>query len=269
MSSTCKRAARLPARPHTSLAHHCLGCIWGWFVALCSVYDRVYETFVQALDGHDNGVNQYPPVSPPPPHNPHTTPLLHTVPHPSARVCGVQDIAPAYVVSTDLPSRVSRLNPAWNEENVSDSELMKRFERAMELTGSEFVDNVMGCVKIWLPARNVVKVSLCAFCVVALVIAKAKPLAWRDPPFQVSLEAREKAHPSGQIMVHSPTASVRHTYTRPFSACRLLQFRCCLNTPLGNRTCTSSKRSRKSTPPKLCCTWYSASPLPSTLSVRV
>lgn len=108
------------------------------------LFDRTYRTFVEAMDGHDNGVNQYP-----------------------------ADIAPAYVVNTDLPSRVSRLNPAWNEE-VGDGEVMKRFHKAMALTGTEFVENVMSSVNVWLPARQIVKAAY---------------------------EARATAHASGQIMV--------------------------------------------------------------------
>jgi len=51
------------------------------------VYDKVYESFIEAIDGIDNGIPQYPP-----------------------------DITPNYSVQTDLSSRVGHLNPAWNEK---------------------------------------------------------------------------------------------------------------------------------------------------------
>ncbi len=70
------------------------------------------------------------------------------------------DLAPNYVVSTDLPARVSRLNPAWNELDVKAPELMARFERAIALTGSELVDAINGVVNIWLPARQIVRDAL-------------------------------------------------------------------------------------------------------------
>ena len=44
------------------------------------------QEFVEAIDGMDNGVSQYP-----------------------------QDITPKYRSRTDLSARVSWLNPAWNE----------------------------------------------------------------------------------------------------------------------------------------------------------
>uniref|UniRef100_H2YVQ9 Uncharacterized protein n=1 Tax=Ciona savignyi TaxID=51511 RepID=H2YVQ9_CIOSA len=48
------------------------------------IYDKVYEKFIQEIDAIDNGVNQF-------------------------------DGEPRYHISTNISSRVSRLNPSWNE----------------------------------------------------------------------------------------------------------------------------------------------------------
>jgi len=109
-----------------------------------TIYQKVYTAFVEALDGIDNGVALYP----------------------------AEAGAPLYKSRTDLSSRVGRLNPEWNEE-VSADDLSLRFQKAMELTGKEFSEEVAFFAKSWLPARHIV---------------------------QSSLRARFDVHPSGQIV---------------------------------------------------------------------
>jgi len=90
-----------------------------------TVYHRVYEAFIEAVDGVDNGIEQYP-----------------------------KDVKPNYKVTTGLSSRVSYLNPAWNDPNPNPE---AQFLRAVELTGSEFLDRVNYFGKAWLPARIIVE----------------------------------------------------------------------------------------------------------------
>lgn len=89
------------------------------------IYQKVYTSFVEALDGIDNGISQYP-----------------------------QDSVRAYSINTDLSARVSYLNPRWNED---DKNIDERFLKASQLAGSEFVTVVESLVKSWLPARSIVK----------------------------------------------------------------------------------------------------------------
>ncbi|KAL6056301.1 UPF0160 protein MYG1, mitochondrial [Balamuthia mandrillaris] len=91
------------------------------------IYQEAYDTFIEALDGIDNGVMQYP-----------------------------GDIEPAYHSSTDLPSRVGHLNPPWNvpEETV---DLNERFAKAMALAGGEFLDHIKHIKESYLPARELVE----------------------------------------------------------------------------------------------------------------
>jgi uncharacterized UPF0160 family protein len=90
------------------------------------VYEKVYETFIAALDGIDNGISQYDTNS-------------------EAR----------YAITTDLSSRVSYLNQDWDEDWTKEQN-NARFEDAISLTGKEFTDRVLFTVNKWLPARNIV-----------------------------------------------------------------------------------------------------------------
>ncbi|GAB4813079.1 hypothetical protein N2152v2_000125 [Parachlorella kessleri] len=95
-----------------------------------TVYLAVYKNFMEAMDAIDNGVNQWDSES-----------------------------GPKYVNNTHLSARVGRLNPDWNEDQ-SDDTLMLRFEQAVQLTGSEFLEAVQYYAKSWLPARGYVKEAL-------------------------------------------------------------------------------------------------------------
>ncbi|RKO89601.1 metal-dependent protein hydrolase, partial [Blyttiomyces helicus] len=93
-----------------------------------TVYLKIYEDFVLSFDGHDNGVSRYP-----------------------------TDIKPKYRDSTSIGARVGKLNPWWNEHDV---DLMERFLKAVELTGTEFTGQVRYVALSWLPAREIVEKDL-------------------------------------------------------------------------------------------------------------
>lgn len=65
---------------------------------------------MKAIDGVDNGVNQYD-----------------------------TDLVPKYVNDTHLSARVGRLNPDWMDEQTAEKE-DEAFHRAMDLTGKEFME---------------------------------------------------------------------------------------------------------------------------------
>ncbi|XP_013417186.1 UPF0160 protein MYG1, mitochondrial-like [Lingula anatina] len=91
-----------------------------------SIFDKVYENFVEEIDAIDNGISQ-------------------------------TDGVPRYHISTTLSSRVSYLNPAWNQGNVDAD---TRFHKAMEMVGAEFLDRVSYYTDSWLPARTLVEKAL-------------------------------------------------------------------------------------------------------------
>lgn len=104
------------------------------------IYEKVYENFVQEIDAIDNGVNQY-------------------------------DGEPRYTVSTNISSRVAALNPKWNDK---DPDPENCFQKAMEMVGAEFLENVNYFKNSWLPARTIV---------------------------QKAIEDRHKVHSSGEIII--------------------------------------------------------------------
>ncbi|PFH35926.1 putative GAMM1 protein [Besnoitia besnoiti] len=131
------------------------------------VYQRLYTSFVEAVDANDNGVSIVADGSP----------LL-------------------YKDSTNLSSRVSRCYPPWNLEDLQAKPNLKRlrteeaalypadveggspeevagFKKAMQIVDSEFEDAVSSIVDVWLPARQVV---------------------------EDAIQERAAIHPSGQII---------------------------------------------------------------------
>jgi len=92
------------------------------------IYQKVYDNFVEAIDGVDNGVDQYP-----------------------------SDLTPKYKSHTSLASRVGSLNPWWNDTTTN---IDGKFMEAVELTGKEFSDSVLYYGKCWLPARTIVEAAI-------------------------------------------------------------------------------------------------------------
>ncbi|KAL5816790.1 hypothetical protein ACOSQ3_025168 [Xanthoceras sorbifolium] len=87
----------------------------------------LYKSFMEAIDAVDNGINQYD-----------------------------TDKPPRYVNNTNLSSRVGKLNLDWIEPDQSAEKENEAFQRAMALSGSEFLDSVRYYAKSWLPARSIV-----------------------------------------------------------------------------------------------------------------
>jgi len=94
------------------------------------LYKKLYKEFIEGIDGIDNGVPQYP-----------------------------KELKPAYKVRTDLSSRVSWLNPAWNSKTDRDL-IDARFVEASNLTGREFCDRLSYYADSWIPARSIVAETL-------------------------------------------------------------------------------------------------------------
>ncbi|KAJ2548642.1 hypothetical protein EV175_004750 [Coemansia sp. RSA 1933] len=89
------------------------------------LHDKIYDVLIEGIDGNDNGISRYP-----------------------------ENIEAAYKESTSLPSRVSRLNPWWNQP---EGDMDARFAKAMEITGDEFYERVRYYALAWVPGRNIVE----------------------------------------------------------------------------------------------------------------
>lgn len=90
-----------------------------------AVYDKVYENFIQEIDGIDNGI-------------------------------GICEGEQKYRITTHLSARIGNLNPSWNEPS-NDALILQRFERAMQLAGEEFQDKVFYYAHSWWPAKQIVQ----------------------------------------------------------------------------------------------------------------
>lgn len=109
------------------------------------VYEKVYTSFIEHIDGIDNGV-------------------------------GVAETSQPlnYQVSTTLSSRVSYLNASWNDPRCDEVDYVNaRFQDAMYLTVTEFIETVLHCIHVWLPARSFV---------------------------EAAFQERHQMHPSGRIL---------------------------------------------------------------------
>lgn len=91
-----------------------------------TLYDKLYENFVEEVDAVDNGISQW-------------------------------EGQPRYALTTTLSARVARLNPTWNQPN-QDTEA--GFQRAVELVREEFLQRLDFYQHSWLPARSLVEEAL-------------------------------------------------------------------------------------------------------------
>lgn len=92
-----------------------------------TIYDKMYENFVEEVDAVDNGISQW------------------------------AEGEPRYALTTTLSARVSRLNPTWNQP---DQDTEAGFRRAMDLVQEEFLQRLNFYQHSWLPARALVEEAL-------------------------------------------------------------------------------------------------------------
>eukprot|EP01022_Parablepharisma_sp_SALTPOND_P021030 TRINITY_DN3991_c2_g1_i1.p4 TRINITY_DN3991_c2_g1~~TRINITY_DN3991_c2_g1_i1.p4 ORF type:complete len:411 (-),score=40.35 TRINITY_DN3991_c2_g1_i1:1640-2872(-) len=88
-------------------------------------YMKLYDEFILAIDGGDNGISQYP-----------------------------SDIKPKYHINSHVQYRVSRLNPPWNSEGTQSPD--PGFIAAMNVCEEEFLWQVYSQACIIYPAYDIV-----------------------------------------------------------------------------------------------------------------
>ncbi|KAJ6783961.1 hypothetical protein PWT90_05660 [Aphanocladium album] len=106
------------------------------------LHKKIYESFVEALDAHDNGISVYDP----------------------AAVSAAGLVKRYSEGGFGLGAVVGRLNPNWNEPPAPDADEAQRREDARFLTasqriGEEFDREVDYYASAWLPARAVVQAA--------------------------------------------------------------------------------------------------------------
>ncbi|KAI0134568.1 putative UPF0160 protein C27H6.8 [Xylariales sp. AK1849] len=104
------------------------------------LWNKIYESFVEALDAHDNGISAYDPKA--------------------VESAGLQKKYSEGGFT--LGAMVGRLNPNWNDSVPSDPVKAQaaedeRFLTASQRIGEEFSRDLEYYAKAWLPARDIVK----------------------------------------------------------------------------------------------------------------
>lgn len=90
---------------------------------LRSVFEKVYENFIEEIDGIDNGVAQF-------------------------------ADEPTYRISTHLSARIGHFNSQWNSSGDFNEQVA--FEKAKTAAGAELVDCILYYATVWWPARSIV-----------------------------------------------------------------------------------------------------------------
>lgn len=106
------------------------------------IHKKIYESFVEALDAHDNGVSVYDPEA----------------------VAAAGLTKRFHEGGFSLGSVVGRLNPNWNDPKPSDPVAAQaaedaRFVQASQRIGEEFERELDYYTSAWLPARDVVQAA--------------------------------------------------------------------------------------------------------------
>ena len=126
-------------------------------------YLQIYNKLLEALDAIDTGVEAVP-----------------------------EGVRLLYKDSTGLASRVSRLNPRWNEVG-DDVDPDARFAQAVEICGQDFMSVMIGIVESDIPARELVEQALLQrFQVDAsgeIICLESGGLPWRNHLYEL-----EKSH---------------------------------------------------------------------------
>lgn len=142
------------------------------------IWRRVYSSFIEALDAHDNGIGAYDPAS----------------------------LAAASITKKfsdggfTLGAMVGRLNPAWNEGPPSAEPAAAqawedaRFETASARIGEEFDRELAYYVRAWLPARSVVAAAFLDRrdhdAAGRVLVLRGRSVPWKEHLFD--LEAEEQ-----------------------------------------------------------------------------
>jgi len=96
--------------------------------AIRAIWRKVYEDFIEEVDGIDNGIEQFE---------------------------GTRN----YKVKSTLSGRIGRINPGWNEPS-SNIDRNARFVQALCICVDEFVSVVDSVARSWWPARAIVNEGL-------------------------------------------------------------------------------------------------------------
>ncbi|KAJ9156277.1 hypothetical protein NKR23_g920 [Pleurostoma richardsiae] len=160
------------------------------------LYRKVYESFVEALDAHDNGISAY-------------------------------DTAALAAAGIDkrfsdggftLGAVVGRLNPAWNDPLPADPVAAQaaedeRFARASARIGEEFDREVDYYVRSWLPAREVVAAAYAdkgaADAEGRILVLRGQSCPWKDHLYSLEQERGEEGRTAYVLYPEKPAPGAK------------------------------------------------------------
>ncbi|KAK3349452.1 metal-dependent protein hydrolase [Lasiosphaeria hispida] len=131
------------------------------------IWNKIYESFIEALDAHDNGISVYDPAA-----------------------VTAAGLAKRFSDGGfTLGAMVGRLNPNWNDEVPADPVAAQaaedaRFELASQRIGEEFDRDLNYYTHAWLPAREIVAEAFAARqeydAEGRIVVFKGQSVPWKD-----------------------------------------------------------------------------------------
>ncbi|KAI2623758.1 putative UPF0160 protein C27H6.8 [Xylaria nigripes] len=165
---------------------------------VCMVWKKLYESFIEAVDAHDNGIPAYDPE------------LL--------QAAGIEKryTEGAY----GLGAVVGRFNPQWNDEVPEDpveaqAAEDERFEAASKRIGSEFDHDLDYYTGAWLPARSVVQEAFDKRMAIHpqghIMVIEGRGAPWKDHIFAIEeeLKTEEQNRPLYVLFPETPRPDSR------------------------------------------------------------
>lgn len=160
------------------------------------LYDKIYESFIEAVDANDNGVSSYDPEA--------------------VAAAGLKKRFANGGFT--LGAMVSRLNPNWNDPTPSDpSEAQAaeddRFVVASQRIGEEFDRTLDFYVKSWLPARSLVEKAFGERSQYdsegRIMVLSGQSCPWKDHLYMLEEEAQEAGKVLYVLYPEKPTPDAK------------------------------------------------------------
>ncbi|KAK4211119.1 metal-dependent protein hydrolase [Rhypophila decipiens] len=160
------------------------------------IWNKIYESFIEALDAHDNGISVYDPA-------------------------GIAAAGLEKKFSNGgftLGAMVGRLNPNWNDSVPEDPVEAQqaedaRFEMASQRIGEEFDRDLDYYTKAWLPAREVVSTAFAARQEYdrdgRIMVLKGQSAPWKDHLYTLEEENQEAGKVLYVLYPENPTPDAK------------------------------------------------------------
>ncbi|KAI1179242.1 putative UPF0160 protein C27H6.8 [Nemania sp. FL0916] len=151
------------------------------------VWEKLYESFIEALDAHDNGISTYDPDA--------------------LAAAGIEKRFSNG--GFNLGAMVGRLNPDWNDPIPSDPVAAQaaedaRFEQASRRIGEEFDRALAYHTKSWLPARAIVQAAYAKRLEYdpagRVMVLEGQAVPWKDHLYTLEEEQSEGAEDQNKLL---------------------------------------------------------------------